>query len=140
MPMIAPKSVDEYIASQPEAVQGLLQRVRSTIRNAIPEAEEVISYKMPTYRLHGHSLLYFAGWKQHFSLYSATPGIVTAFKDELAPYDVRKGTIRFPLGQPVPVRLIGRMAKFRVSEVTGDRSSELGNREHDNVERRSAAV
>ena len=66
------KSVDEYIASQPEAVQGVLERVRSTIRKAVPGAEEVISYQIPAYKLHGRAVLYFAGWKQHYSLYPAT--------------------------------------------------------------------
>jgi uncharacterized protein YdhG (YjbR/CyaY superfamily) len=107
------KSVNQYIASQPEAVRGVLKRVRSTIRKAVPKAEEVISYQMPAYKLHGGILLYFAGWKQHYSLYPATDGVAEAFEDELAPYQVSKGTIRFPLSEPVPVRLIERIAKFR---------------------------
>jgi len=111
------KSVDQYIASQPKAVQGVLERVRSTIRKAVPEADEVISYKMPAYKLHGAPLLFFAGWKQHYSLYPATKLVVAAFKNELAPYELSKGTIRFPLAEPVPVRLIGRIAKFRAKEV-----------------------
>ena len=111
------KSVDEYIASQPEAVQGILKRVRSAIRKAVPGAEEVISYKIPTYRLHGRAVLYFAGWTQHYSLYPATDHVVAAFKDDLAPYQVSKGTIRFPLSEPVPVKLIQRIAKFRAKEV-----------------------
>ncbi len=111
------KSVDEYIASQPEAVQGVLERVRSTIRKAVPQAEEVISYKIPTYKLQGGPVLYFAGWKQHFSLYPVTANVVAAFKDEIAPYLVKKATLRFPLAQPVPVKLIGRIAKFRAKEV-----------------------
>ena len=111
------KSVDEYIASQPEAVQGVLERVRSTIRKAVPQAEEVISYKIPTYRLQGGPVLYFAGWKQHFSLYPVTANVVAAFKDEIAPYLVKKATLRFPLAQPVPVKLIERIAKFRAKEV-----------------------
>src|SRR5580658_2551264 len=113
------KSVDEYIASQPEAVQGVLGRVRSTIRKAVPEAQEIISYKMPTYTLHGGRLLYFAVWKQHYSIYAATEPVVAAFRDQLAPYEVDKGTIRFPLSQPVPVKLIARIAKFRAKEVAG---------------------
>jgi uncharacterized protein YdhG (YjbR/CyaY superfamily) len=113
------KSVDEYIASQPEAVQSILGRVRSAIREAVPRAEEVISYKIPTYKLHGSAVLYFAGWKQHYSLYPATERVVAAFKDELSSYEVKKGTIRFPLDQPVPVKLIGRIAKFRAKEVAG---------------------
>jgi uncharacterized protein YdhG (YjbR/CyaY superfamily) len=111
------KSVDEYIASQPAAVREILRRVRSTIRKAVPGAEEVISYKIPAYKLHSGPMLYFAGWKQHYSLYPATGRVVAAFKDELAPYEISKGTIRFPLSQSVPVKLIGRIAKFRAKEV-----------------------
>ena len=111
------KSVDEYIASQPEAVQGVLKHVRSAIRKAVPSAEEVISYKIPTYKLHGGPVLYFAGWKQHYSLYPATGRVLAAFKDDLAPYEVNKATIRFPLSEPVPVKLIERIAKFRAQEV-----------------------
>jgi uncharacterized protein YdhG (YjbR/CyaY superfamily) len=111
------KSVDEYIASHPEAVQGLLKRVRSTLRKAVPEAKEVISYKIPTYKLPGGPVLYFAGWKRHYSPYPATDHVVEAFKDDLAPYEVDKGTIRFPFSEPVPVKLIERIAKFRAKEV-----------------------
>ena len=111
------ESVDQYIASQPAGVQGILGRVRNTIRKAVPGAEEVISYKIPAYKLHSGPVLYFAGWKQHYSLYPATERVVAAFKDELAPYEITKGTIRFPLSQPVPVKLIGRIAKFRAKEV-----------------------
>ena len=111
------KSVDEYIASQPEASRGTLARVRNIIREAVPGAEEVISYKIPTYKLHGGPVLYFAGWKRHYSLYPASGRVVAAFKDELASYQVNKGTIRLPLSQPVPVKLIAGIAKFRAKEV-----------------------
>ena len=74
------KSVDEYIASQPQAARGLLKRVRSTIRKAVPEAEEMISYQIPAYKLHGRPVLYFAGWKEHYSLYPATDHVVAAFQ------------------------------------------------------------
>jgi uncharacterized protein YdhG (YjbR/CyaY superfamily) len=110
------KSVDEYIARQPEDVQRILQRVRSTIRKAVPGAEEVISYQIPTYKLHGGYVVYFAAWKQHYSLYPASDRLVAAFKDDLAPYEVNKGTIRFPLSQPVPVKLTERIAKFLAKE------------------------
>jgi uncharacterized protein YdhG (YjbR/CyaY superfamily) len=109
-------SVEEYISAQPEELQEALKRVRSAIRKAVPEAEEVISYKMPTYKLGGSRVLYFAGWKRHYALYAATHGVVAAFKRELAPYEVDKGTIRFPLSIPVPVKLIERIAKFRAKE------------------------
>jgi uncharacterized protein YdhG (YjbR/CyaY superfamily) len=111
------KTVDEYIASQPKAVQAVLRRVRSTIRKAVPGGEEMISYKIPAYKLRGGPVLYFAGWKQHYSLYPATGRVVAAFKNDLAPYDVRKGTIRLPLSEPVPVKLIEGIAKFRAREV-----------------------
>ena len=113
-----PESVEEYIAAQPEAVRGALEQVRKAIRKAAPDAEESISYKMPTYKLHGERLLYFAGWKKHFSLYPAGERLVAEFADELAPYEVEKGTIRFPLAQPVPAKLIGRIAKFRAKELS----------------------
>ena len=110
------KSVDEYMAAQPEAMQAALERVRETILSAVPEAREQISYNMPTYTLNGKRLLYFAAWKKHFALYGASEPLVAAFADELAPYDVAKGTIRFPLSAPVPVRLIERIAVFRAEE------------------------
>ncbi len=110
------KSVDEYLATLPEDVQAILQRVRSAIRKAVPAAEEVISYQIPAYKLGGGRLLFFAGWKRHYSLYPATAGVVAALKDELAPYEISKGTIRFPLSEPVPVKLIERIAKLRAQE------------------------
>jgi uncharacterized protein YdhG (YjbR/CyaY superfamily) len=125
------KSVDEYIAAQPEYVQATLERVRSAIRKAVPEAQEVISYKMPTYTLNGARLLYFAVWKQHYAIYAATKQVVAAFHDELAPYEIDKGTIRFPLSDPVPVKLIGRIAKFRAKEVTErERAKASGPKKH----------
>ncbi|MGA2569801.1 MAG: DUF1801 domain-containing protein [Terracidiphilus sp.] len=111
------KSVDEYIAAQPEAAQRALKRVRNTIRKAVPRAEETISYKMPTYKLDGERLMYFAGWKQHYSIYPATKKLLAALKDDLREHDVVKSTVRFPLDKPVPVRLIAKMAKFRAREL-----------------------
>src|ERR1700730_6368125 len=113
------KSVDEYIAAQPEGAQSVLKRVRSAIRKSLPGAEETISYKMPTYKLRGEPVLYFAGWKQHYSLYPASDHLIAAFKADLAPYQIDKATIRFPLSVPVPVKLIARIAKFRAKEVAG---------------------
>jgi uncharacterized protein YdhG (YjbR/CyaY superfamily) len=113
------KSVDEYMAAQPENVQVVLQRVRGAIRQAVPGAEEAISYQIPTFKLQGSYVVYFAGWKRHFSLYPAGARLVAAFEDDLAPYEVEKGTIRFPLSEPVPVRLIGRIAKFLAREAAG---------------------
>jgi uncharacterized protein YdhG (YjbR/CyaY superfamily) len=113
------ESVDDYIALQPAAARKALEQVRRAIRKAIPKADEMISYKIPAYKLDGHAVLFFAGWKQHFSLYPASRALVEEFQDDLAPYKVNKGTIRFPLSEPVPVKLIERIAKFRAQEVAG---------------------
>ena len=121
-------SVDEYIDLQPEAVQVVLERLRRAIRKAVPEAEEGISYNIPTYKLQGRPVLYLAGWKRHYSLYPSSDHLVAAFKDDLAPYEVNKGTIRFPLSQPVPVKLIERIAKFRAKEVAKREKAKSGAR------------
>jgi uncharacterized protein YdhG (YjbR/CyaY superfamily) len=111
------KSVEEYMAAQPAALRGILERVRSAIRHAMPDAEEAISYNIPAYTLRATPVLYFAGWRRHYSLYPATKRLVSALGDELAPYEISKGTIRFPLSGPVPMKLIGRIARFRAQEV-----------------------
>src|SRR5215471_11292073 len=118
------ESVGEYIAAQPGPVKKVLRQVRSTIRKALPGAEEVISYNIPAYKLHDERVIYFAGWKQHFSLYPAGARLVAAFKKELAPYELRKGTIRFPLSEPVPTRLIMRIVKFRAKESKAKQSTD----------------
>jgi uncharacterized protein YdhG (YjbR/CyaY superfamily) len=111
------RTVDEYIASQSKVAQGALDLVRRAIRAAAPQAEELISYKMPAYTLNGADLVHFAGWKAHVSLYLASASIVEAFHDELTSYSVKKGTVSFPLAKPVPVKLIERIVKFRVKQI-----------------------
>jgi uncharacterized protein YdhG (YjbR/CyaY superfamily) len=115
-------SVDDYIAAQPEDVQRVLRRVRSAIRRALPGAEEGISYRIPCYKAGGRPVVYFAGWKAHYSIYPATGQLVTALGEELAPYRISKGTIRFPLDRPVPLRLIARIARLRAQHVAADRA------------------
>jgi uncharacterized protein YdhG (YjbR/CyaY superfamily) len=110
-------SVDDYIDAQPDHIRGVLNRVRSIIGKALPKAEELISYQIPAYRLHDERVIFFAGWKNHYSLYPAGDRLVAALKDDLAPYKISKGTIRFPLSEPIPVKLIERIAKFRAKEV-----------------------
>ena len=112
------KSVNEYIASKPKEVQAVLKLVRDAIRKAVPEAEELISYQIPMYKLNGGRVLYFAGWKEHYSLYPLGDAVAAEFKKELAAYDMSKGTIRLPLSEPVPVKLIERIAKFRAKLLT----------------------
>jgi uncharacterized protein YdhG (YjbR/CyaY superfamily) len=109
------RSVDEYIAAQPKDVRAVLCQVRRIIRKAVPSAVEYISYQMPTYKIAEGSFLCLGGWKQHYSLYPASDALVAAFK-VLAPHRVSKGTLRFPLSEPVPDRLIERIAKFQARE------------------------
>jgi uncharacterized protein YdhG (YjbR/CyaY superfamily) len=111
------QSVDEYLAALPEPSREILERVRRSIRRAVPRAEEGISYGMPVYQLDGEGVLWVAAWKKHFSLYPASRAILEACEGDLAPYEIDKGTIRFPLSAPVPVTLIARIAKLRAREV-----------------------
>jgi uncharacterized protein YdhG (YjbR/CyaY superfamily) len=111
------QSVDDYIAIHPPPVQAILQRVRAAIRKAIPDADEVISYQIAAFKLEGRSVLWFAGWKEHYSLYPATARLVEALGDALEPYELSKGTIRFPFDRPIPIGLIRRIAKLRAAEV-----------------------
>ncbi|MFM2124164.1 MAG: hypothetical protein RL328_615 [Acidobacteriota bacterium] len=111
------KSVDAYIAAQPEAARPNLDKLRATLRNALPNATEVISYGMPAYRLPEGLVIFFAGWKQHYAIYPGSGTFLAELQDELAPYEQSKGTIRFPLTKPVPVRLITKLAKARAAEV-----------------------
>jgi uncharacterized protein YdhG (YjbR/CyaY superfamily) len=111
------KSVDEYIARQPEAVRPKLEQVRRAIQRAVPEALEGIGYGMPGYKLHGKPMLYFAGFKEHYSLFAASGTFFAALEDELKGYDVRKGTVHFSLTKPVPVKLISRISKLRAAGI-----------------------
>ena len=115
-------SVAEYIESQPPKARAVLRKVRAAMRKALPRAEEVISYQIPAYKLNDRVVIYFAGWREHYSIYPAQRRLVAAFKERLAPYEVNnKGTIRFPLSEPVPARLIQDIARFRAKEVTENR-------------------
>jgi uncharacterized protein YdhG (YjbR/CyaY superfamily) len=104
--------VDEYIAGFPAEVQESLSQLRATIRNAAPDAEEIISYQMPTYKLAGN-LVHFAAYKNHIGFYPGSGGILH-FEDELSVFEGSKGTVRFPIDQPLPLRLIAEIVKFRV--------------------------
>lgn len=105
--------VDKYISGFPAEVQVLLEQLRSTIRIAAPEAEEIISYGMPAYRLAGN-LVYFAAYKNHIGFYPTSSGI-ERFQSELLSYNCSKGTIQFSLCEPLPLELIARIVKYRVS-------------------------
>jgi uncharacterized protein YdhG (YjbR/CyaY superfamily) len=106
--------VDTYISAFPPEVQALLEQVRATIKQNAPDAEEIISYQMPTYVYHGN-LVYFAGYKNHIGFYPVPSGI-EAFKKELSVYKDAKGSVQFPLNQPMPLELIAKIVRFRVAE------------------------
>jgi len=108
------KTVDEYIASFPENVKSILQELRQVIRDAAPEAQEVISYQMPAFKLNG-ILVWFAAFKNHVGFFPKMSAI-EAFKKELSSYEVSKGTIRFPLDKPIPFDLVRKIVKYRVKE------------------------
>ena len=108
-------SIDEYIASFPEDVQKIMEQLRATIKAAAPEAEEKISYQMPTFTLNGTYLVYFAGWKTHIAFYGAPRGNAE-FKEDLSAYETGQGTLKFPLDKPIPLKLITKIVKFRVIE------------------------
>jgi uncharacterized protein YdhG (YjbR/CyaY superfamily) len=114
MKQTAPNTIDEYIAGFPADVQAILQKIRMTIREAAPEAEETINYQMPTFKLHGN-LVHFAAHTSHIGFYP-TPSGIERFKDELGVYKWAKGSVQFPLDQPMPYDLISRIVKFRVQE------------------------
>ena len=109
-----PQTVDDYITGFPDQIQSILRQIRSIIRETVPDAEEVIAYQMPTYRLHGN-LVHFAAFKHHIGFYP-TPTGVAAFEQELAPYKHAKGSIRFPLDEPIPYDLIRRIVELRENE------------------------
>ncbi len=107
-------SIDEYIATFPKETQRILEEIRATIRAAAPDAEEKISYQIPTFALKGN-LVHFAAFKDHIGFYPTSSGI-RAFKKELAMYEGAKGTVRFPIAKPMPLKLISKITKYRVAE------------------------
>ncbi len=109
-----PKDIDEYIAGYPEEVQEILDKIRTTIREAAPGAEETMGYGIPTFKLEGN-LVHFGAYKKHIGFYPAPRGI-EAFKEELSPYAGGKGTVQFPLDQPIPYELIAKIVRFRVQD------------------------
>jgi uncharacterized protein YdhG (YjbR/CyaY superfamily) len=112
--MAAYTTIDEYINTFPEAVRKILNQLRQTIHEAAPEAEETINYQMPTFTLHGN-LVHFAAFKNHIGFYP-TPTGIEAFQQDLAPYKGAKGSVQFPIDQPLPLPLIRKMVKYRVKE------------------------
>lgn len=109
-----PNDINEYIAAFPENMQKLLEQIRSIIQKAAPEATEAISYAMPTFKLNG-ILVHFAAFQNHIGFY-ALPSGNEAFQKELSAYKTGKGSIQFPINEPLPEALITKIVKFRVQE------------------------
>ena len=114
MPSSKPETIDEYIARYPVSTREMLEQLRAIIRKAAPQANEVISYQMPAYKLNG-MLVWFGAHSKHIGFYPRASGIA-AFKKELAGYTTSKGAVQFPLDKPLPSVLITKIVKFRVSE------------------------
>ena len=108
------QTIDEYIATFPENVQSIMEKIRKVIREAAPEAEEAISYGMPTFKLNGN-LVHFAAYENHIGFYPTPSGIET-FKEELSPYKGGKGSVQFPIAEPLPLDLVEKIVIFRVKE------------------------
>ena len=113
-PKSPPTTIDEYISECPEEVRPVMQKIRSVIKEAAPQASEKISYQMPTFYLNGN-LVHFAAHQNHIGFYP-TPSGIEAFSDELSIYKSSKGAVQFPLDQPMPYELIGKITRFRVAE------------------------
>jgi uncharacterized protein YdhG (YjbR/CyaY superfamily) len=109
-------TIDEYIASFPPDVGEKLQGIRAVIRRAVPDAEEAIRYGIPTFRLDGRNLVHFAAFRDHLGFFPTASG-VEQFRKEISVYTLRKGTIQFPLNEPVPYDLVERIARFRAGEI-----------------------
>jgi uncharacterized protein YdhG (YjbR/CyaY superfamily) len=115
-----PKTIDAYIKTFPKDVQGILERMRQTIRKAAPDVVESISYQIPTFKLNGKGLVYFAAFKSHIGFYPIPSG-VEAFKKELSPYKQGKGSVQFPLDEPIPYDLVKSITQFRMKEILGNK-------------------
>ncbi|MCP1144512.1 iron chaperone [Lysinibacillus endophyticus] len=109
-----PKSIDEYILLYPQEIQEILNTIRKVIKDSAPNAEEKISYGMPTFALNGN-LVHFAAYKNHIGFYPSSSGI-SSFQQELSEYKTSKGAVQFPIGKPIPYELISQIVKFRVAE------------------------
>jgi len=110
------RSVDEYIKTFPKEVQSILEKMRQTVKKAAPDVVEAISYQMPTFKLNGKALVYFAAFKSHIGFYPIPSG-VEAFKKELSPYKKGKGSVQFPMDQPMPYDLVKRIVRFRAKQL-----------------------
>jgi uncharacterized protein YdhG (YjbR/CyaY superfamily) len=120
--MAAPTDVEDYLAALPEGSRAALEKLRKTIKAAAPSATEAISYQMPAFKDRGQVLVYYAAFKDHYSLFPASKAVVEAFAEELKPYSSGKGTIRFDTDKPLPTALVEKIVKARLEEIAAHRS------------------
>jgi uncharacterized protein YdhG (YjbR/CyaY superfamily) len=111
-----PTDVVHYLAAVPEEARASLEKLRKTIKAAAPEATEVISYRIPTFKDHGRPLVGYAAFPRHCGFYVMSPAVMDAYKDELEPYDIATATIRFPANKPLPAALVRKLVKARIAE------------------------
>jgi len=119
------RSVDEYIAACPEETHERLQAIRNAVKKLAPDAKEKISYQIACFELNGRNLIHFAGWKKHVSLYPIPAGS-EAFNKEIAKYADGKGTVKFPLDKPLPVKLVERAVKYRLADHVKNAGAKTG--------------
>jgi uncharacterized protein YdhG (YjbR/CyaY superfamily) len=116
--MVNNQTVDGYITGFPDETQEILNIIRKTIKEAAPDAKEVISYRMPAFKLNNRILVYFAAYNKHIGFYPTASGI-EAFREEITGYETSKGTVKFPINKDMPLELIRRIVKYRVAEIAG---------------------
>jgi uncharacterized protein YdhG (YjbR/CyaY superfamily) len=116
------RDVDEYMAQLPDDRRAVMEELRRTIRAAAPDATEVISYNMPTFRLDGRFLVSYEAFKRHYSLFPWSDAMVEELGEEMRPYAIGKGTIRFPADDPIPLELVTRIIEIRNREVAQEAS------------------
>ena len=117
----SPATVDSYLAALPPAQRTVLEKLRATIRAAAPDATEAISYQMPAFKERGRILVYYAAFKDHCSFFPASGAVMEELGDELEPYFAGKGTLRFTVDHPMPVRLVKKIVKLRRAEIEAAR-------------------
>ncbi len=112
------QTIEEYIKTFPEDIQRILEKMRETIHNVAPDAEETISYQMLTFKQNGKNIVHFAAWKNYIAFYATSSGN-EAFRKELSVYQGAKGSVQFPFDQPIPYDLIKKIVLFRLQEIQG---------------------
>jgi uncharacterized protein YdhG (YjbR/CyaY superfamily) len=119
--MVGPTAVEDYLAALPEDQRSALEKLRKTIRSTAPDSTETISYQMPTFKLRGRVLVYYAAFKDHCSLFPASEAVMEALGGELKPYFSGKGTLRFTSDKPIPAALVKKIVKARIAEIAARR-------------------